>query len=206
MIDARRVREYLDLAREQVGPAGLEALVGAAAAKSRKLRRVLRGPIGREEAAAALAHVFPAARALRRRRAELPGSLAPAIRRLLAGPGPAGRRIDAFCQEAADLLGAAAADVAADLLHFTRPEGYWLSARWVWNPGDGTGVLSLLGKVPHAGGGLTPGEDLVEFAREHGSDEIIVGVERRSKVSKLLLGSTAQFVILNAPCPVVTVK
>jgi len=54
--------------------------------------------------------------------------------------------------------------------------------------------------------GLTPGEDLVEFAREHGSDEIIVGVERRSKVSKLLLGSTAQFVILNAPCPVVTVK
>ncbi len=54
--------------------------------------------------------------------------------------------------------------------------------------------------------GLTPGEDLVEFARDHGSDEIIVGIERRSKVSKLLLGSTAQFVILNAPCPVVTVK
>ncbi len=54
--------------------------------------------------------------------------------------------------------------------------------------------------------GLTPGEDLVDFAREHQSDEIIVGIERRSKVSKLLLGSTAQFVILNAPCPVVTVK
>lgn len=54
--------------------------------------------------------------------------------------------------------------------------------------------------------GLTPGEDLVDFAREHQTDEIIVGIERRSKVSKILLGSTAQFVILNAPCPVVTVK
>jgi hypothetical protein len=31
------------------------------------------------------------------------------------------------------------------------------------------------------------------------TDEIIVGVRMRSKVGKLLLGSTAQHVILNAP-------
>ena len=54
--------------------------------------------------------------------------------------------------------------------------------------------------------GRTPGEDLVEFAKEHRIDEIIVGIKRRSKVGKLLLGSTAQFVILSAHCPVVTVK
>jgi nucleotide-binding universal stress UspA family protein len=54
--------------------------------------------------------------------------------------------------------------------------------------------------------GLSPGEDLVEFAEEHNIDEIIVGVKRRSKVGKLLMGSTAQYVILNAPCPVTTVK
>jgi len=54
--------------------------------------------------------------------------------------------------------------------------------------------------------GLAPGEDLVEFAKENGVDEIIVGVKRRSKVGKLLMGSTAQFVILQAPCPVVSVK
>jgi len=54
--------------------------------------------------------------------------------------------------------------------------------------------------------GLTSGEDLVEFAKENNIDEIIVGVKRRSKVGKLLMGSTAQFVILNAHCPVVTVK
>ena len=54
--------------------------------------------------------------------------------------------------------------------------------------------------------GLAPGEDVVEFARENHIDEIIVGVKRRSKVGKLLMGSTAQYVILNAHCPVVTVK
>jgi len=54
--------------------------------------------------------------------------------------------------------------------------------------------------------GLSPGEDIVEFANEHKIDEIVVGVKRRSKVGKLLLGSTAQYVILHAQCPVVTVK
>jgi nucleotide-binding universal stress UspA family protein len=54
--------------------------------------------------------------------------------------------------------------------------------------------------------GLSPGEDLVNFAKDNKVDEIIVGVKRRSKVGKLLMGSTAQFVILEASCPVVSVK
>ena len=54
--------------------------------------------------------------------------------------------------------------------------------------------------------GLQAGEDLVQLAEEHKVDEIIIGVRRRSKVGKLLFGSTAQYVILNAPCPVVAVK
>ncbi len=54
--------------------------------------------------------------------------------------------------------------------------------------------------------GLEAGEDLTRLAEEHKVDEIIVGVRRRSKVGKLVFGSTAQYVILNAPCPVVTVK
>ena len=54
--------------------------------------------------------------------------------------------------------------------------------------------------------GMAPGEDIVEFAKENEVDEIIVGVKRRSKVGKLLMGSTAQYVILQAACPVVSVK
>lgn len=54
--------------------------------------------------------------------------------------------------------------------------------------------------------GLEPGEDIVRFAEEKNAEEIIIGVKRRSRVGKLLFGSNAQYVILNAPCPVVTVK
>ena len=54
--------------------------------------------------------------------------------------------------------------------------------------------------------GLEPGEDLVGFARQNDVDEIIIGVRRRSKVGKLVFGSTAQYVILEAHCPVLTIK
>ena len=53
---------------------------------------------------------------------------------------------------------------------------------------------------------LEPGEDLVQFAEENKIDEVVIGIRKRSKVGKLIFGSTAQYVILNAPCPVVTIK
>jgi len=54
--------------------------------------------------------------------------------------------------------------------------------------------------------GMSSGEDLIKFAVENKIDEIIIGIMKTSKVGKLLFGSTAQYVILEAPCPVVTVK
>jgi len=54
--------------------------------------------------------------------------------------------------------------------------------------------------------GFEAGEDLVRFAREKKVDEIIIGVRSRSKVGKLIFGSTAQVVILDAHCPVLSVK
>lgn len=54
--------------------------------------------------------------------------------------------------------------------------------------------------------GMEAGEDIVLYAKEHDIDEIIIGVKRRSKVGKMLFGSTAQFVILEAHCPVLTLK
>ena len=54
--------------------------------------------------------------------------------------------------------------------------------------------------------GLDAGEDIVHFAIEKEVDEIIIGVKSRSKVGKLIFGSTAQAVILQAECPVLTVK
>lgn len=54
--------------------------------------------------------------------------------------------------------------------------------------------------------GLTPDEDLVSYAKEQGIDEIAIGIRKRSKVGKLIFGSTAQYLILNAHCPVITVR
>lgn len=54
--------------------------------------------------------------------------------------------------------------------------------------------------------GLTPGEDIVEFAADRNVDEIIIGIEKKSKVGKLLFGSNAQYIILESSCPVVSVK
>jgi nucleotide-binding universal stress UspA family protein len=54
--------------------------------------------------------------------------------------------------------------------------------------------------------GVDAGEDIVQFAEENKVEQIVVGVKRRSKVGKLLMGSTAQYVILKARCPVVSVK
>ena len=44
------------------------------------------------------------------------------------------------------------------------------------------------------------------FLLENEIDEIVIGIKKRSKVGKLIFGSTAQYVILEAPCPVLTVK
>lgn len=54
--------------------------------------------------------------------------------------------------------------------------------------------------------GLTPGEDLVKFAEDNAVDHIFLGIEKKSRTRKLLLGSTAQYVILRGPCPVTTTK
>lgn len=53
---------------------------------------------------------------------------------------------------------------------------------------------------------LSPGENLVWYSQTKEVDVVFIGLERRSKVGKLVFGSTAQYVILNAPCPVVTIR
>lgn len=54
--------------------------------------------------------------------------------------------------------------------------------------------------------GYSAGEDIVRYAEEKKVDQILIGVKSRSKVGKLIFGSTAQYVILNASCPVTTVR
>lgn len=53
---------------------------------------------------------------------------------------------------------------------------------------------------------LDPAEELIGAAEASGADFIIIGLRRRSPVGKLLLGSNAQRVLLDAACPVLAVK
>jgi nucleotide-binding universal stress UspA family protein len=54
--------------------------------------------------------------------------------------------------------------------------------------------------------GNDPADEVVEVAEETGADLIVIGMRRRSPVGKLVMGSTAQRVLLDAPCPVLAVK
>lgn len=54
--------------------------------------------------------------------------------------------------------------------------------------------------------GMDPAEDLIAVAKETGADFIVIGLRRRTPVGKLILGSNAQRILLEAPCPVLAVK
>lgn len=54
--------------------------------------------------------------------------------------------------------------------------------------------------------GNEPAEDLIAVAEEEAADFIVIGLRRRTPVGKLILGSNAQRILLDASCPVLAVK
>ena len=54
--------------------------------------------------------------------------------------------------------------------------------------------------------GMSPADDLIRVAAEEGAELIVIGIRRRSRTGKLIMGSNSQEILLNAECPVVAVK
>jgi len=51
-----------------------------------------------------------------------------------------------------------------------------------------------------------PSVEIVEYARTHGCDTIVMGTHGRGGINRLLLGSVAEQVVRSAPVPVVTIS
>lgn len=60
--------------------------------------------------------------------------------------------------------------------------------------------------VRHPETGLEASEDLLAIADEVAAELIVIGLRRRTPVGKLILGSNAQRILLDAHCPVLAVK
>ena len=53
--------------------------------------------------------------------------------------------------------------------------------------------------------GKSVAEDVLETAEEYDAGLIVIGLRRRSPVGKLIMGSNAQDILLNATCPVLAI-
>ena len=68
---------------------------------------------------------------------------------------------------------------------------------------DGVGIEHEVRQLVR---GNEPAEDLIAVAEETHADFIVIGLRRRTPVGKLILGSNAQRILLDASCPVLAVK
>ena len=68
------------------------------------------------------------------------------------------------------------------------------------------GHLGLSFRIKEYVRGNSPAEDVLQAAEDEGGDLIVIGIRRRSPVGKLVMGSNAQTILLNANCPVLAVK
>lgn len=130
-------------------------------------------------------------------------------------------RIDKITDIVVDVAGPTGADVV--LVHvFSEPEFSDTADRLDFDPGTATPdevakrfspMRKMADRLEEAGVSVAirgdigdKGERVVDVAVDSGADLLFVGGRRRSPTGKAVFGSTAQQVMLDAPCPVTFVR
>ncbi|MDK7741917.1 universal stress protein [Helcobacillus massiliensis] len=68
---------------------------------------------------------------------------------------------------------------------------------------DETGLEYTIRTVPRRD---DPADDILRAVRDDAVDLVVMGIRKRTPIGKILVGSTSQRVVMEAPCPVVLVK
>ncbi|MCC7360649.1 MAG: hypothetical protein IT317_14305 [Anaerolineales bacterium] len=181
VVDTEVAREFMALALEKVERAALGDIAAELVDKSARFRALLTPARLPGLQSSELRRLLRAVFATRRQADALldrvgPAELQAQIGALLYGEAELAERFQAFVDALsgywgdvrlsrddqarghADLPEAMLCDLAAELLHFTRPDDRWLWTRWMWDPRAGTGALPLVVEELYDLHGRTAGE------------------------------------------------
>jgi hypothetical protein len=149
VVDTLSAQEFMREAMAKISLQDLDAIAHDVAAKSDRFRATFAPDtlmhVSKDEVGSALKQIF----AVRRRidqiyTARNDDSFRILIRDLLYGDALMPSRFQDFCQAFDELEENMRYDLASELLHFTRPDEYWLWTRWMWDPETETGSLRLV--------------------------------------------------------------
>ncbi len=136
-------------AMQKITPEELDAIEQEVAAKSKRFQTTLAperiGHLTTEDWRGLVRTIFAVRRKMDTILTAHSGNvLAGRVRDLIYGEAELPERFQTFCDSFADLDDNVRCDLASELLHFARPQDYWLWTRWMWDPAIETGSLRLV--------------------------------------------------------------